>query len=152
MPAGAADSDVGSLCGERVAAQALAILNGDAEQVADAIQVQVNEAELSTGQRHRADLRVRYLRTKNEYLHYDQALANGWPIATGIIEGAARHLIADRLDISGARWGLDGAEAVLKLRAVTANGDLSTYRQYHLTQEHGGLYPSCDQGRYALTA
>jgi hypothetical protein len=46
-----------------------------------------------------------------------------WPIATGVIEGACRHLIGDRLDITGARWGLDGAEAVLTLRAVISNGD-----------------------------
>ncbi|WP_425824793.1 hypothetical protein [Streptomyces fractus] len=93
-----------------------------------------------------------YLRTKAEFLHYDQALAAGWPIATGIIEGAARHLVADRLDISGARWGLDGAEAVLKLRAVAANGDLDTYWKHHLAEEHQRLYPAHDQARYALTA
>ncbi|MFI6056019.1 ISKra4 family transposase, partial [Streptomyces violascens] len=78
-------------------------------------------------------------------------LAAGWPIATGIIEGAARHIVADRLDISGARWGLDGAEAVLKLRAVSANGDLEAYWEHHLAAEHQRLYPA-HQHRYALTA
>jgi len=50
------------------------------------------------------------------------ALNNGWPIATGVIEGprACRHIVADRLDITGARWGLEGAEAILKLRAIQA--------------------------------
>ncbi|MBV9026735.1 MAG: hypothetical protein JO362_23725, partial [Streptomycetaceae bacterium] len=47
-----------------------------------------------------------YLTNKADYLHYDTALAAGWPIATGIIEGACRHLVKDRLDITGARWGL----------------------------------------------
>jgi hypothetical protein len=47
---------------------------------------------------------VRYLNARHEYLRYDQALEAGWPIATGVIEGACRHLIADRLDIGGARW------------------------------------------------
>jgi hypothetical protein len=51
------------------------------------------------------------------------ALAQGWPIATGVIEGACRHLVKDRLDITGARWGLAGGEAVLKLRALVSNGD-----------------------------
>src|SRR6266511_5375478 len=51
-------------------------------------------------------------RAKQEFLGYDTALARGWPIAIGVIEGACRHLIGDRLDISGARWGLAGAEAV----------------------------------------
>jgi hypothetical protein len=58
-----------------------------------------------------------------EYLRYDQALAAGWPTATGVIEGAARHLIGDRLDIAGSRWGIEGAGAILRLRAVIDNGD-----------------------------
>ncbi len=58
------------------------------------------------------------------------------PIATGVIEGACRHLVKDRMDITGARWGLNGAEAILKLRAITRNGDFDSYWKYHLTQEH----------------
>nr|WP_206507997.1 hypothetical protein [Streptomyces chrestomyceticus] len=60
---------------------------------------------------------------KAPFPHYHRALAVGWPIATGVIEGACRHLIGDRLDITlditGARWGIAGAEAILKLRALT---------------------------------
>ncbi|MEY9997359.1 hypothetical protein ABIE67_009478 [Streptomyces sp. V4I8] len=99
-----------------VAVHALAILNGDATETADTLQAQADQAKLTGGQRHGVDTCVRYLRGNADFLHYEKALAAGWPIATGIIEGAARHLVADRLDISGARWGLDGAEAVLKLR------------------------------------
>jgi hypothetical protein len=76
----------------------------------------------------------------------------GWPIATGVIEGACRHLIADRLDIGGARWGLDGAEAVLTLRAVISNGDFEEYWQFNLEREHQRLYPGIKQGQYALGA
>ncbi|MFF3277430.1 ISKra4 family transposase [Streptomyces chrestomyceticus] len=135
-----------------VATHALAVLNGNAVEVADAIQAQAGQAELSAEQRRGADVCVRYLRTKAEFLRYDQALVVGWPIATGIIEGAARHLIADRLDIGGARWGLDDAEAVLKLRTVAANGDLGAYWKHHLAEEHQRLYPTYDQARYTLTA
>jgi hypothetical protein len=39
------------------------------------------------------------------------------------------------MDITGARWGLDGAEAVLKLRAIRTNGDFNTYWPFHLNQE-----------------
>ena len=94
---------------------------------------------------------VRYLSARHEHLCYDQALANGWPIATGVIEGACRHL-ADRLDIGGARWGLDGAEAVLTLRAVISNGDFEEYWPFHLEREHQRLYPGIKQGQYALGA
>jgi hypothetical protein len=59
---------------------------------------------------------------------------------------------ADRLDIGGARWGLDGAEAVLTLRAVISNGDFEEYWRFHLAREHQRLYPGTTQGQYALSA
>ena len=77
-----------------------------------------------------------YLINKKPDLDYPTALAAGWPIATGIIEGACRHLVKDRMDITGACWGLDGAEAVLRLRALISNGDFDTYWTWHLTREH----------------
>ncbi len=52
------------------------------------------------------------------------------------VEGACRHLVKDRMDITGARWGLDGAEAILKLRALIINGDFDQYWAFHLRQEH----------------
>ena len=57
------------------------------------------------------------------YLGYDHALRQGWPIATGVIEGACRHRVKDRMDITAARWSLAGAEAILRLRALISNGD-----------------------------
>ena len=62
-------------------------------------------------------------------------LANGWPISTGVIEGACRHLVKDRMDITGARWGVQTAEAILKLRALHANGDFNACCAY-LHREH----------------
>ena len=59
---------------------------------------------------------------------------------------------ADRHDIGGARWGLDGAEAVLALRAVISNGDFEEYWRFHLAREHQRLYPGTKQGQYALGA
>ena len=72
-------------------------------------------------------------------------MRQGWPIATGVIEGACRHLVKDRMDITGARWGLAGAEAVLKLRALRHNGDFEAYWRYHLLREFQRTY----QDRYA---
>jgi hypothetical protein len=83
----------------------------------------------------------RRLGNKAEHLDYPKALANGWPIATGVIEGACRHLVADRLDITGARWGIQGAEAILKLRALKTNGHLDDYWEYHKTKHHQRVYP-----------
>jgi hypothetical protein len=124
-----------------VAAHALKILSGNARDAADAIDTQATTAGLTADQRHGADTAVGYLRDHDAYLRYDTALEHGWPIATGVIEGACRHLIADRLDITGARWGLPGAEAILTLRALIDNGDFDDYWRFHLTREHQRVHP-----------
>jgi hypothetical protein len=118
-----------------VRTHAQAVLAGQASQVAAAIQRQATATRLAPAQRKNADTCATYLRNKHPYLDYPQALAQGWPIATGVIEGACRHLVKDRMDRTGARWGLDGAEAILKLRALTSNGDFEDYWAYHLAQE-----------------
>jgi hypothetical protein len=135
-----------------VAARALAVLAGDSERVTGQITAQATAAGLSTAQRNGVTTCARYLHDRRGLLRYDQALAAGWPIATGVIEGACRHLIADRLDIGGARWGLDGAEAILTLRAVIANDDFPEYWRFHLAREHQRLYPGTSQRQYALSA
>jgi len=76
-----------------------------------------------------------YLRRNAPFLDYPTYLAQGLPIATGIIEGACRHLIQDRLGITGARWGLCGAEAMLRLRALYSSRDWDAYWRFHLEQE-----------------
>jgi hypothetical protein len=128
-----------------VLAQGLAILNGKSSQVAAAIRRKATTNHLTQDQRKAADRCADYLLHKRAFLDYPTALARGWPIATGIIEGACRHLVKDRFDITGARWGLAGAEAILKLRAVWSNGDWTAYWAYHLVQEQQRVHHS----RYA---
>jgi hypothetical protein len=111
-----------------VAGKALAVLRGRAGQAAEALAAQADARGLTDDRRAGVDACVRYLVNKQEYLRYDEALASGWPIATGVIEGAGRHLIGDRLHITGSRWGLEGAEAILRLRAVIDNGDYPDVR------------------------
>jgi hypothetical protein len=122
--------------------RALAVLDGNARQVAAGIRRRASTIGLPPTSRTKADACARYLVNKANHLNYPKALASGWPIATGVIEGACRHLVKDRMDITGARWGADGAEAVLKLRAVRTNGDFEPYWQYHLNQEHTRLHNS----------
>jgi hypothetical protein len=95
---------------------------------------------------------IDYLTAKQPYLIYRIALAMGWPIATGVIEGACRYLVKDRLAITGARWSLPGAEAVLLLRTVITNGDFDTYWKFHLQQEHQRTHTSRYQHQYDLAA
>jgi hypothetical protein len=118
-----------------IRAQARQILAGRTSIVAAAIRRKATYHGLDPGTRRNADTAAAYLLAKKPHLDYPTALAEGWPIATGVIEGACRHLVKDRMDITGARWGLDGAEAILKLRALTTNGDFDQYWTWHLAQE-----------------
>jgi hypothetical protein len=86
---------------------------------------------------------IRYLVHNHKLLHYDRALAAGLPLATGAIEGACRYLLQDRLGITGARWSLRGADAVLKLRALRSSGDFEEYWAFHLTRERARNHEAC---------
>lgn len=74
-------------------------------------------------------------RTRTRMLGYRDALRDGLPIATGVIEGACRYVVKDRMDRTGARWSLTGAEAVLRLRAIRASKDFDAYWSFHLEKE-----------------
>lgn len=115
--------------------KALAVLEGNAGVTAASIRRKATLLKLAPEKRTKADRAADYLLNKRPYLDYPTALANGWPIATGVIEGACRHLVKDRMDITGARWGLHGAEAILKLRALITNHDFDAYWAYHLAHE-----------------
>jgi hypothetical protein len=125
-----------------VRAQARQILAGRPGIVAAAIRRKATYHGLDPGTRKPADTAAGYLLAKKPFLDYPTALANGWPIATGVIEGACRHLVKDRMDVTGARWGLDGAEAILKLRALISNGDFDQYWTWHLAQEQLRIHKS----------
>lgn len=124
------------------------VLAGGATRVAGALRRAATTAGLDPARRANADTCATYLTNKRAFLDYPTALAQGWPIATGIIEGACRHLVKDRMDLTGARWGLHGAEAILKLRALHSNGDFNGYWDYHLAQEQQRIHRS----RYANDA
>jgi hypothetical protein len=97
--------------------------------------------KLASADREAVDDAIEYLRKNSVRIHYAQFLAEGLPIATGVIEGACRHLVHDRMGITGARWGLAVAEAVLKLRGIHTSGDWEEYWRFHLQREHARNHP-----------
>jgi len=115
--------------------RALRILQGNASDVAAGIRRSATLQGLSDKERELADKCADYLLKYRPYLHYDQYLAKGYPIATGVIEGACRHLVCDRMEITGARWRLERAEAVLQIRALRSSNDFEEYWQFHKLQE-----------------
>ena len=127
---------------EWVGDKAIDVLAGKASIVAAAIRRKATTLHLDETTRKNADACADYLLAKAPDLDYPEALASGWPIATGVIEGAALHLVRDRMDVTGARWGLDGAAAVLKLRALRANNCWEHYWSFHLAQEYERVHES----------
>jgi hypothetical protein len=125
-----------------VQAHALALLQGKVSEVAAGMRRSVTRKGLSQEARAPVDKCADYLLKNKSRFDYATALAKGWPIATGIIEGACRHLVKDRMDLTGARWSLDGAEAVLRLRALRASGDFEDYIAFHRRQERQRNYVS----------
>ena len=128
------------------------ILRGRAAQVAAGIRRRATRFGYSAGERAGADECACYLTTKAPWLDYATALDRGWPIATGVIEGAARWLVKDRMDITGARWGLRGAEAILKLRTLHASGDFDKYWAFHLHKERKSVHNTRYRDSLALAA
>jgi len=97
---------------------------------------------LKRADRHALEAAVDYLHKNSIYIHYAQFLAKGLPIATGVIEGACRYLVQDRMGITGARWGLAVAEAVLKMRAVRTSGDWTTTGAFTCSANMRGTTPA----------
>lgn len=118
-----------------VSERLLRILQGKSQGVAAGMRRSATLLALCKQARLPIDKCADYLLKYQVYLRYHLYLAQGLPIATGVIEGACRHLIQDRMDITGARWSLKGAEAVLRLRSLRASQDFDLYWQFHLNQE-----------------
>lgn len=122
----------------------LEILRGHSSDVAAGMRRSATLKHLPSKERAAVDDCADYLLKYKAHLRYDRCLAAGWPIATGVIEGACRHLVNDRMGITGASWSLQGAEAMLQLRSLMASGDLDEYWAFHeqaeWTRNHAERY------------
>ena len=128
----------------------LETLRGKAALIAGGMRRSATLRGLSVKAREPVDACARYLSNHSPYLRYDRYLAKGLPVATGVIEGACRHLVKDRMAVTGARWSLNGAEAVLRLRALRSSRDFDEYWTFHEAREYerthqtlyaGGIVP-----------
>jgi hypothetical protein len=111
------------------------VLQGHAREVAAGMRRSATLRGLSDKQREAVDTCADSLLNRQSSLRYDVFLAQGFPIATGVIEGACRPLVKDRMDLTGARWRLQSAEAVLQLRSLRSSGDFEAYWCFHKQQE-----------------
>lgn len=119
------------------------ILEGRAVHVAAGMRRSATLRGYLADERKAVDRCADYLLNYAEFMAYDRYLADGMPISTGVVEGTVRHLINDRMDITGARWRLCGAEAVLRLRSLYASGDLEEYWRFHEEMEYRRNHAQC---------
>ncbi len=136
------EDESGTECERWVEDKLEMILNSRAGKVAGSIRISAAKIKLSTAQMKSAETCACYIAKRKPYMDYARYLEMGYPIATGVIEGACRHLIKDRMDMTGARWSLNGAESVLKLRSLVKSGDFESYWAYHVRQEYERNYVS----------
>lgn len=116
------------------------MLSGETNKIIDDFRSRAQKKSRTHTQVERLEKTANYFERNLAYMAYDTYLTNGLPIASGVIEGACRHFVKDRFELSGMRWQQDGAENLFGLRAVSENGDWDDYYLFHRQQRHQRLY------------
>jgi hypothetical protein len=119
----------------------LRVLQGRASGVVRGLREMAIKRGLAGAKRRAVTKACNYLAANLDRMRYDEYLRAGYPIASGVIEGACRHLVKDRLERAGMHWTVEGAQAMLDVRSVHVNGLWDEYQAYRITQEARKLYP-----------
>ena len=119
--------------------QTLRILKGQVSQVVRGIRQSLTKRDLKGKPAQKVRNAATYLYRNRPYMRYDEYLAQGLPIASGVVEGACKTLIKDRMERSGMRWGVS-TEAMLRMRALYLSGDLEEYWKFHIAEDQKRLY------------
>ena len=120
------------------------ILHGQVRSVIIGLRRMGTTWKLSPSQKKNLKTICSFLQKNQHRIHYDEYLAAGYPIASGVIEGACRHFVKDRMERAGMRWTIDGAQAMLNLRSVALNEDWDAFTTYRIQRETQRLYPHAD--------
>lgn len=117
------------------------VLRGEVAGVVQGLRRMGTQWELKGSKKKTLRQVCAYLSKNRERMRYDEYLAKGYPIASGVIEGACRHLVKDRMERAGMHWTLAGAQAMLDIRSTYVNGDWEEYQAYRIHRETQRLYP-----------
>jgi len=101
-----------------------------------------NQAHLTLAQHKTLEKTITYFDNHRHMMEYHTYLKNGYPISTGVVEGACGSLVKNRMEQSGMRWSVAGAQAVLNQRAVVKNGDWEDFWRFYIDAERERLYPT----------
>jgi hypothetical protein len=119
----------------------LRVLQGKAVGVIRGLREMATKGGLAGAKKRTVATVCNYLEANRERMHYDEYLRAGYPIATGVVEGACRHLVKDRMERAGMHWTVPGAQAMLDVRSIHVSGLWEEYQQYRITEATQRLYP-----------
>jgi hypothetical protein len=120
------------------------ILEGKVGLVIGGLRQKATKQGLSKSKCHEMEKHLRYFDAKRPYMKYKEYLGRGYPIGSGVVEGACRHLVKDRMEQTGMRWQVEGAQAVLSLRAIYVNEHWDNFHAARIESEQQTLYPYRD--------
>ena len=116
------------------------ILCGEVHGVIAGLRRMMTTRKLNATRRSEIETVCGYFENNASRMRYDEYLAQGYPIATGVIEGACRHLVKDRMERSGMRWSLPGAQAMLHVRAIHQSTYLADFSEKRVRNEQANLH------------
>jgi hypothetical protein len=117
------------------------LLEGKVGGVIGGLRQMLKKRTLSQSKQRALNTVIGYFENNRERMQYDQYLAAGYPIGSGVAEGACRHLVKDRMEQSGMRWTVEGAQSLLHLRALYLNGNWQSFVAYRIKKEQQRIYP-----------
>lgn len=128
-----------------VRSRVLRVLKGKVRSVVRGLRQMATRSGLTGRKRKRLERICQYFENHRSRMRYDEYLAAGYPIATGVIEGACRHVVKDRLERAGMQWVFEGAQAMLDLRTIHLSDQWEEFQAYRIKKEAARLYPNADQ-------
>lgn len=118
------------------------ILEGDVGRVIGGLKQMATKHNLRGARKRKLFVAINYLQRNRHSMGYDEYLSNGYPIGSGVVEGACRYFVKDRMELTGMRWRTDGAQAMLDLRSVFLNDDWEAFQQHRIEADSRKLYPN----------
>ena len=116
------------------------VLEGGLGRVMGGLRQMLKTRRLRKADRETVESALTYFQNNRDRMRYDEYLAAGYPIASGVIEGSCRHIVEDRLDGTGMRWELAGAVAMLHTRSIALSDDWNEYQAWRIKTEQSRLY------------
>jgi hypothetical protein len=116
------------------------LLEGRVGHVIGGLRQRLTKHGLTGSRRQTLESVITYLENNREHMRYDEYIAAGYPIGSGVAEGACRHLVKDRMEQSGMRWTVEGAQAMLYVRATYLNDQWDEFIEDRIRREQTRLY------------